>query len=129
MPRNSTAAEPALHTDNDNDEEDDSLNDYESIRQIYWARQDAMKAGLEPPPWPSDAEEKNGKKTDDAAPKPEPYHVRRYNEIMAQVEKNKQIANEIWRRRYPEQAAKEDAEKANSQQATANSEHLATTNP
>jgi len=103
--------EPAPHRANDDAEEDDSLNDYESIRQIYWARQEAMKAGLEPPPWPSDAEKKTGAKTDDA-PKPEPYHVRRYNEIMEQVEKNKQIANEIWRRRYPEQAAKEDAEKA-----------------
>ena len=121
--------EPAPHTANDDAEDDDSLNDYESIRQIYWARQDAMKAGLEPPPWPSDVEKRAGEKTDDAAPKSEPYHVRRYNEIMEQVEKNKQIANEIWRRRYPEQAAKEDAEKANSQQATANSEHLATTNP
>ncbi len=99
--------EPAPHmTEEDADEENDSLYDYESVRQIYWARQAAMEAGQEPPPWPSDA----AKKPEPDTPKPEPYHVRRYNEIMEQVEKNKKIAEEIWRRRFPDQAAKQNAE-------------------
>ncbi len=102
-------------TKNDEKDENDSLYDYESVRQIYWARQAAMEAGQEPPPWPSDA----AKKTEPDTPKPEPYHVRRYNEIMEQVEKNKKIAEEIWRRRFPDQAAKQDAENNAGQQPIA----------
>jgi hypothetical protein len=69
------------------------VDSYEEVRQKYAARcearERAAEAGVELPP-----EEPL------SSPKIESEGERRYKAIMEQVEKNKQIANEIWERRF-----------------------------
>ena len=72
------------------DEDSPGESPYKAVIREYEARQAAIKAGLieRPAPKPLGPNE------------PEPECIRRYNEKMAEVERNKQIGREIWERRF-----------------------------
>jgi hypothetical protein len=108
------------------DESDnDSTDDYKSILDHYWARQAAIEAGLEPPPWSSIGSHKPAAQPRPEGPKPMPGYLRHHHEMMKQVENNKQIAREIWHRRFPDQAASEGT--ANTTQEETMASNTATT--
>jgi hypothetical protein len=76
------------------------VDSYEEVRRKYEARraarERAAEAGTEPPP---------GEPVHPSEPEDEA--ERRYQAIMEQVEKNKQIANEIWERRFAHEEEQE----------------------
>jgi hypothetical protein len=82
------SAQPYI--DKEEDSEEDSGSPYQAVIREYYeqlaARQAARAAGTAPPPAPRDPNRQI------------PEGIRRYNELMAQIERNKQLAEESWQR-------------------------------
>jgi hypothetical protein len=77
------------------DPEDPDESPYKAVLRAYYARQQAIQAGLieKPAPRPRDPN------------KPLPEGIRRYNETMAQIERNKFAAELSWQKLLAQKAA------------------------